>query len=92
MENKFMDEKVITVVGKGGIHIIPDVTRVELRLESLHKTYEEAYELISLLVCLVQTLESQFHSGHIGYNVYATFSNYCDYFLIHKLVFHNFTI
>ena len=39
-----MDEKVITVVGKGGIHIIPDVTRVELRLESLHKTYEEAYE------------------------------------------------
>ena len=43
MGNKFMDEKVITVVGKGGVHIVPDVIRVELRLESLHDTYEEAY-------------------------------------------------
>jgi len=43
MENMIMDEKLITVKGKGDIHIVPDVTRVELRLESVHDTYEEAY-------------------------------------------------
>lgn len=38
-----MDEKLITVTGRGGIHVEPDVTRVELTLESLHDTYDEAY-------------------------------------------------
>ena len=37
------NEKLISVIGKGGIHIAPDVTRVELRLESLHDTYQQAY-------------------------------------------------
>ena len=40
---KTMDEKLITVTGRGGIHVVPDVTRVELTLDSLHDTYEEAY-------------------------------------------------
>ena len=39
-----MDEKLITVTGSGTIHVVPDVTRLELSLESLHDTYEEAYE------------------------------------------------
>ena len=38
-----MDEKTITVTGRGGIHVEPDVTRIELSLISLHDTYEEAY-------------------------------------------------
>lgn len=38
-----MDEKLITVTGRGGIHVVPDVTRLELTLVSLHDTYEEAY-------------------------------------------------
>ena len=38
-----MTEKLITVTGKGRIHVIPDITRLELTLESLHDTYDEAY-------------------------------------------------
>lgn len=38
-----MNEKLITVTGKGTINVVPDVTRVELTLQSLHETYEEAY-------------------------------------------------
>lgn len=38
-----MNEKLITVTGKGTIHVVPDVTRVELTLQSIHDTYEDAY-------------------------------------------------
>ena len=31
------------MTGKGAIHVVPDVTRVELTLQSIHDTYEEAY-------------------------------------------------
>ena len=39
-----MEEKIISVTGHGNIHVVPDVTRVELTLVSLHDTYQEAYE------------------------------------------------
>lgn len=38
-----MNEKLITVTGKVAIHVVPDVTRVELTLQSIHDTYEDAY-------------------------------------------------
>ena len=38
-----MDEKLITVTGRG-IHVVPDVTRVQLTLASIHESYEEAYQ------------------------------------------------
>ena len=40
-----MDEKTITVTGRGAIHVVPDITRLTLSLESVHDTYEEAYNL-----------------------------------------------
>ncbi|MDD6378917.1 MAG: SIMPL domain-containing protein [Prevotella sp.] len=40
MEEK---EEIITVTGKGNIHVVPDVIRMELSLVSLHDTYQEAY-------------------------------------------------
>ncbi len=36
-------EEIITVTGKGSVHVVPDVTRLSLTLESIHDTYEEAY-------------------------------------------------
>ena len=39
-----MEEKIVRVTGKGAIHVIPDVTRLSVRLVSLHDTYQEAYE------------------------------------------------
>lgn len=38
-----MDEKTITVTGRGAIHVVPDITRLTLSLVSVHDTYEEAY-------------------------------------------------
>lgn len=38
-----MDEKTITVTGRGEIYVCPDVTRVKLDLASIHESYEEAY-------------------------------------------------
>lgn len=34
----------ISVTGRGNIHVVPDVTRLEISVESVFKTYEDAYE------------------------------------------------
>lgn len=34
---------IITVTGKGSVHVVPDVTRLEICVESVFKTYDEAY-------------------------------------------------
>lgn len=34
----------ISVKGRGDIHVVPDVTRLEISVESVFKSYEEAYE------------------------------------------------
>lgn len=38
-----MSEKIITVTGQGCIHVVPDVTRLEISLVSIHDSYDEAY-------------------------------------------------
>ncbi len=38
-----MEENFIKVQGNGAIHVVPDVTRLELKLESIHESYQEAY-------------------------------------------------
>ncbi len=38
-----MEERTIKVTGRGGIHVVPDVTRLRLSLLSLHDSYEDAY-------------------------------------------------
>ena len=42
MENS---EKLITVTGRGNIHIVPDVTRVEVTINSIFKNYDTAYQM-----------------------------------------------
>lgn len=39
-----MEDNVIRVTGSGTIHVVPDVTRIELSLVSLHDSYEDAYK------------------------------------------------
>lgn len=39
-----MQGKFITVTGKGRVHIVPDITRLELSLVSIHDTYDDAYD------------------------------------------------
>ncbi len=38
-----MNESVINVVGIGRVHVVPDVTRLEIRIERVFKTYNDAY-------------------------------------------------
>ena len=38
------NSRLITVTGRGGLHAVPDITRVELSLVTLHDTYKEAYD------------------------------------------------
>lgn len=39
------EEKIITVTGRGNIHVLPDVTRVELQIKCLFDTYDVAYQM-----------------------------------------------
>lgn len=39
------DDKTITVTGRGNIHIVPDVTRVELKIKCIFDTYDTAYQM-----------------------------------------------
>lgn len=40
-----MDNKAtINVTGNGSIHVVPDVTRLDVRVESVFKSYEDAYQ------------------------------------------------
>lgn len=39
-----MENKIINVTGLGVVHVVPDVTRLELKLSSLHDSYQEAYQ------------------------------------------------
>ena len=38
-------EKLITVTGRGNIHVLPDVTRVEVKIDSIFKNYDTAYQM-----------------------------------------------
>lgn len=38
-------EKTITVTGRGNIHIVPDVTRIELQIKCIFDTYDTAYRM-----------------------------------------------
>lgn len=42
------NERTITVTGQGGIHVVPDVTRLDIFLISIHDSYEEAYVQASM--------------------------------------------
>ena len=39
-----MSESTIKVVGTGSIHVVPDVTRLEISIDRVLKSYDEAYE------------------------------------------------
>lgn len=36
--------KTIHVTGNGAIHVVPDVTRLEIRVDRIYESYEEAYK------------------------------------------------
>lgn len=50
MSNQFnvnadMEERTITVTGRGGVHIVPDVTRVKVSVSAVRPEYGDCYEV-----------------------------------------------
>ena len=37
-------ERTITVTGRGAIHVVPDITRLEVYISGRFKTYQDAYD------------------------------------------------
>ena len=37
-------ERTITVTGRGAIHVVPDVTRLQVSISSRFETYQDAYD------------------------------------------------
>ena len=42
------DEKTIRVTGKGTVHVAPDITRLNVKINSLGRTYPELYQRAQL--------------------------------------------
>ncbi len=51
-----MEGNIIRVEGNGAIHVVPDVTRLDLSLDSLHENYEEAYAQMKGNVDVLSTI------------------------------------
>ena len=61
------DNRTIAVTGKGSIHVVPDVTRLEVIVESVFKTYEDAYQQAKEnSKWMVQILEYNHKSGKLA--------------------------
>ena len=64
-----MDKK-ITVTGKGAIHVVPDITRLEVTIATLHETYSDAYEMAKKnLTSMVKILEYNNKPGSLAKTV-----------------------
>lgn len=61
------NNRTIAVTGKGSIHVVPDVTRLEVIVESVFKTYEDAYhQAKENSKWMVQILEYNHKSGKLA--------------------------
>ena len=59
-------EKLITVTGRGNIHIVPDVTRVEVTIDSIFRSYDTAYQMAETnLKDIGEVLRQQFTDSNI---------------------------
>lgn len=59
--------RTITVTGRGSIHVVPDVTRLEVTIESIFMTYDEAYQQAKEnSKWMVQILEYNHKDGNLA--------------------------
>lgn len=61
------NNRTINVTGRGSIHVVPDVTRLEVTIESVFKTYEEAYQQAKENTkWMIQILEYNHKNGNLA--------------------------
>jgi hypothetical protein len=70
-------ESKISVQGKGAIHVVPDVTRLEVKIDSVFKTHEEAYaKARENSQWIVKILEYNKKPGTLGKTIRLDISDY----------------
>lgn len=72
-----MDSGTIKVTGSGSIHVLPDVTRLEVSVDSVFPTYDEAYtQAKENGKWVVQVLEYNNKSGKLAKTTHFDISDY----------------
>ena len=67
----------IKVTGKGSIHVVPDVTRLEVKIESVFTTYSEAYrQAKENSKWMVQILEYNHKNGKLAKTICLDISDH----------------
>jgi uncharacterized protein YggE len=73
-------ESKISVQGKGAIHVVPDVTRLEVRIDSVFTTHEEAYaKARENSQWIVKILEYNKKPGALAKTVCLDISDYTEH-------------
>ena len=72
-------ERTITVTGRGAIHVVPDVTRLEISIDSHFKTYQDAYDQAKVnFAQMVKILEFNGKPGTLAKTVRMDISEHSE--------------
>ena len=72
-------ESTIKVVGTGSIHVVPDVTRLEISINRVFKTYEDAYASAKEnSTWMVKILEYNHQSGKLAKTIRMDISEHSE--------------
>ena len=70
-------ERTITVTGRGAIHVVPDVTRLEVYISGRFKTYQDAYDQAKEnFAQMVKILEYNNKPGTLAKTVHMDISDF----------------
>ena len=70
------DKSTISVTGTGSVHVVPDVTRLEIEVRRVFKTYQEAYACVQAnSTSMVEILEYNKQPGKLVKTIYLDISD-----------------
>lgn len=71
-----MNESSVKVTGTGRIHVVPDVTRLEIEINRVFQTYEQAYNCVKEnSTFIVKILEYNKQPGQLAKTTYLDISD-----------------
>lgn len=71
-----MNESTVKVTGTGRIHVVPDVTRLEIEINRVFQTYEQAYDCVKEnSTFIVKILEYNKQPGQLAKTTYLDISD-----------------
>lgn len=71
-----MEASTIRVTGTGSVHVVPDVTRLDVEVRRIFKTYDEAYECVKEnSAWMVKILEYNKQPGKLAKTIFLDISD-----------------